>query len=293
MVTVCLNNGELLKLYQKKSYIENEMFLEEIAEDVHAGVKKKASTVDEGYLSRLQNKLKTRSVVSRALECAGFELTAEYCTSKLLQLNMKISKLKHKTYGACKVFVIFNTEAVQRKVLETMCVGTIPAMMDHTDAIDPKFLVKGNLLDIREAHEPSSVIYENLDVSAAALWRQWLLSWFILCCFLVAAYETIDVCFLKGNPVLGAFLISFWNVMLPTLNWFLVTNIENHHSHDDVEDSFIAKTIAARCFSSSIIIYIIGISNPSQLLSPYYIGSVQSVLFADAVTSPLLRVLVK
>jgi hypothetical protein len=170
-----------------------------------------------------------------------------------------------------------------------MCVGTIPAMLDRTDSIDPKYLFKGNLLAIREAPEPSSVLYENLEVGAAALLQQQVVSWFVLGCGMVVTYFTIDAAFQNGAPVVGALLISFWNSVLPAINKVLVASFETHHDLEGVENSFIQKTVAARGFTSSLILYLVGLSHSPQILSPYYIGSIQAVLLADAITTPVIR----
>ena len=40
-----------------------------------------------------------------------------------------------------------------------------------------------------------------------------------------------------------------------------------------------------------MVLYILGHDFSTQFLSPYYIGSVQAVLLADAITNPLVRVM--
>ncbi len=55
--------------------------------------------------------------------------------------------------------------------------------------------------------------------------------------------------------------------------------------------SIVAKTVAARTFCSSFILYIVGLEHSSQIISPYYLGSIQAVLLADAIINPTLRLL--
>ena len=38
-------------------------------------------------------------------------------------------------------------------------------------------------------------------------------------------------------------------------------------------------------------LYIVGLEHSAYVLSPYFIGSIQAVLLADAVTNPLIRLL--
>lgn len=291
MVTVCLNNGKLLNLFKAKRAIEHEMALEAIEEEKYAKAKRRASSVDEGFLAQLQMNQSAKSYFKQFMELIGLDPTLEYFTMQLLKTNMQISKLKHSKYEACKVYVIFNTEASQRMCLESMCVGAIPAAMDKHDEIDPKFLFKGNLLAIKEAPEPSSVLYENLDKGLKEHAIEQAISWSILAVGLIVTYFTINGFFKAGQPVFGALAISAFNSVLPEVNRFLVMNFETHHTTEEIEDSFLSKTVAARWFTSSIILYVIGLDHSSQILSPYYIGSIQAVLLADAITSPVIRLM--
>jgi hypothetical protein len=86
-------------------------------------------------------------------------------------------------------------------------------------------------------------------------------------------------------------LISVWNMIFPMVITYMVKERESHHTLDDMEDSFISKTVAARGFTSTLILYAIGLSYPTQILGPYYMGSLQSVLLSDAIISPLTRFL--
>ncbi len=113
----------------------------------------------------------------------------------------------------------------------------------------------------------------------------------MLGCLLLAAYYSISASFAGGNAALGAALISLFNAALPEVNRALVTFFEQHHDTGALESSFLAKTIAARCFISTIILYMVGITHVPQMANPYYIGSIQSVLLSDALTSPLIRIL--
>lgn len=291
MVTVCLDNGPLLNLFKQKRAIEHEMALEAIEEEKYAKAKRRASSVDEGFLAQLQMNQSAKSYFKQFMELIGLDPTLEYFTMQLLKTNMAISKLKHTKYNACKVYVIFNTEASQRACLEAMCVGAIPAALDKHDEIDPKFLFKGNLLAIKEAPEPSSVIYENLHRGFKEHTIEQLISWTVLGLGLMVTYFTINGFFRAGQPVLAALAISFFNSVLPEVNRFLVMFFETHHTTEEIEDSFLSKTVAARWFTSSIILYVVGLDHSTQILSPYYIGSIQAVLLADALTSPVIRLM--
>jgi hypothetical protein len=210
---------------------------------------------------------------------------------RLLKINLQIDSLKKLAFTSCTVYVTFNEEESQRRVLDTMVIGSISSFFDNKNAIDANYIVKGNILKVNEAPEPSSIIYENLDVTFGAALQKQLISWLIMGVALVATWYSVNGCFIGGQPGIGAVMISFWNVCLPILNKYLVTYFELHATTESVEDSFIAKTTAARGFCSSIILYYVGLIHPTHMLGPYYISSIQAVLLADALTSPIIRLL--
>lgn len=128
MVTVCLNNCELLRALKRKREIEFEMHLLDAQYSSNAG---QANQHEQTSVAPNRKSLEKR----------------------LYEINLRISKLSTNTFDASKVFVIFESEHSQRNCLETMCVGIIPAALDRTDQIPENFLFYGNLLDIKEAPE--------------------------------------------------------------------------------------------------------------------------------------------
>ena len=107
-----------------------------------------------------------------------------------------------------------------------------------------------------EAPEPSSIQYEYLDRGFREHAVEQLVSWTLVAAMLVLTYLTVVACFNDGRPIAGAIMISFWNGLIPEVNRVLVQQFETHHTQDGVEDSFLAKTVAGRWFTSSIVLYV-------------------------------------
>lgn len=134
---------------------------------------------------------------------------------ELLRVNIQIEaylKTEPK-YRAVKVFVLFNSEAAQREVLNEMCLGRIPAFFNISDDVPDWLMMKGqdgaeNLLHIDIAPGPSSVIYENLERTTLDHVIEQIVSNFLLGLALIVCFYTIDEAFKGGEPVLGAILIS-------------------------------------------------------------------------------------
>ena len=124
---------------------------------------------DHELLSQLRLKQKSKTMFKRIMELSGLDPTLESLSVSLLKVKIQIQEELNRRrksaqqsgiprlYDACKVFVVFNSEQSQRACLEAMSVGMIPALLDHRDIIEQKYLFKGNLLHIHEAPEPSSV----------------------------------------------------------------------------------------------------------------------------------------
>ena len=102
------------------------------------------------------------------------------------------------------------------------------------------------------------VQYEYLDKTFRDHSLEQLCSWAFMVLILYLTYTTVVACFNGGAPVVGAVMISFWNGIIPEVVRVLVTVLESHHTFDEVEDSFLAKTVAGRWFTSSVVLYILG-----------------------------------
>jgi len=213
MVTVCLNNGPLLRLLKRKANVEHEL-KQEALED--ADYLRLQNTVQRGSeaLAELEEKKRAESgkpFLKRFLEKVGADATVDDYSYQLLKVNLEIDKLSECSYSASKVLVVFNEERAQRLCLDKMCVGLVPAALDWRGRVEDKYLEGGNLLRIHEAPEPSTILYENLDRGLVEHLGEQCLSWLVLGVGLVLTYYSVDACFALGQPVWGAILISLWN----------------------------------------------------------------------------------
>lgn len=230
-------------------------------------------------------------ISTKFFDATGLDPSMEKTSSDLIKINLHIKNLAAKEYKACKVYVIFDSEHSQRKCLESMSVATFSAMADDKNTMKGENVLEGNVMKVDEAPEPETIFYENLQYGLWIQIAEQVLAWAIIVIGLIIAYFSIRVCFNRGQPALGAVLISVWNIILPEFVRISVTKLEHHHTTDSVENAYLAKTVAVRGFISTFILYLVGREHASQLLSSYFIGSIQAVLLADALTSPVLRLL--
>jgi hypothetical protein len=92
---------------------------------------------------------------------------------KLKRMNETCRELLQQSYPASAVFVTFQTEECQRRVLKALSVGSIyVATNDSSHIEDPNHDFRGKLvLDVEEAVEQSAIRWKDLNKSmTASLW---------------------------------------------------------------------------------------------------------------------------
>lgn len=84
---------------------------------------------------------------------------------QLVCLKGRVEGLAQLNYPVKNVFITFDTEEDQRRVLDELSVGCKTATMNDTSALsDTKYLFRGDhVLEILEAEEPSAIRWENLN----------------------------------------------------------------------------------------------------------------------------------
>jgi hypothetical protein len=83
---------------------------------------------------------------------------------KLVDMERKCRQLMEKRFDVSEVFVTFETESAQRRVLRLLTVGKMHVASNNTRALIFEYLFGGNLvLDIIESVEPSAIRWQDLD----------------------------------------------------------------------------------------------------------------------------------
>mmetsp|Transcript_19235 Transcript_19235/g.34822 ORF Transcript_19235/g.34822 Transcript_19235/m.34822 type:complete len:115 (+) Transcript_19235:1158-1502(+) len=85
-------------------------------------------------------------------------------------MNETCRELLHQSYPASAVFVTFQTEECQRRVLKALRVGSIyVATNDSSHIEDPNHVFCGKLvLDVEEVVEPSAIRWKDFNKSMTA-----------------------------------------------------------------------------------------------------------------------------
>jgi hypothetical protein len=78
--------------------------------------------------------------------------------ARVVALNAKVEGLAQLNFPVTNIFITFETEKDQRRVLSSLSVGSICASRNELNAVsDPKYLFRGKyVLDVKEPDEPVS-----------------------------------------------------------------------------------------------------------------------------------------
>jgi uncharacterized membrane protein YhdT len=210
----------------------------------------------------------------------------------LAKVNAKIQAALNpeKKYVPSKIFITFETEIAQRKCLKALSQGTLTAAFDMgKDKIDKKYIFGDNVLAVKEAPEPNEVFYEDVDVNFKVRLKQQGMTFLITVLLVVGSVLACKLLQMSCGAGGAALWISLTNILIPIILRYLVTTIEDHVSLNDQQLSLFNKLTFFRWMNTAVVIYLI--THFNEFLSDKTLKQVQAVIFADAVTTPIIRTL--
>jgi hypothetical protein len=154
--TIAVDNDLLVR-----SLVERREKLRQIEMSVEPG-----TSLDTLTLARIAAKQeRERRFVGNLL--AGVSPGIPELFSRLVVLTAKVQGLAQQDYPASNVFITFETEAAQRRVLSALSVGSMDVARNKKTAVaDPKYLFRGEkLLSVKEPDEPNTVRWQDLNGS--------------------------------------------------------------------------------------------------------------------------------
>ena len=210
---------------------------------------------------------------------------------RLTVLNAKIQGLAQQEYVATRVFCTFETESVQRQVLSEMTVGTMAARRNSTHAVNPNLLFRGeHVLLIREAEEPNTIRWTDLDEKPGTRIKQICITSFVGFLCIAACAVIVFVCN-EFSSLSSALAISAANALFPLVAKML-TNFETHPSETGKHVSLYIKIGVFRWVITAIVITLITPftstlgSGPDDLLEAVF-----AIFFYDLILSNALQLL--
>eukprot|EP00986_Skeletonema_menzelii_P020078 scaffold30079_cov154-Skeletonema_menzelii.AAC.6 len=209
---------------------------------------------------------------------------------RLTVLNQKIQGLAQQHYRATKVFCTFETESMQREIIKEMKVGPMTARMNSVHAINPNLLFRGEIvLDVREAEEPSTIRWMDLDVSWSSKIKQLSVTTLISLAFVAAVAVVVALVRAQGAAY-AALAISIANAIFPMVAKIL-TNVEAHASETGKQCSLFVKIAIFRWVVTAIVITIITPFMSTLTKGPdHLLQSIWLIFFTDLVISNVLQI---
>ena len=156
-------------------------------------------------------------------------------------------------YPVTNVFLTFETEKDQRKVLECLAVGSLQASSNNKKAVkDPKFLFRGeHVLFAEESDEPSTIRWQDLNAGTLQKVKEQTLTALATLAAIIAVAVVVRIA--NDASVLGAaFAISGFNSAFPIFAKML-TQLEAHASEGEKQTSLYFKIAAFRWVNTAIV----------------------------------------
>ncbi|CAM9490348.1 unnamed protein product [Pylaiella littoralis] len=282
-ITICLDNGSLLKTVAKKRVIEHqlhalhgkvELAKREGKEEDGAKLATQTTADLKGWQAWLQSKL-------------GLFATKDYLEKSLKDTNERLKGLSQRHYDPKRVYITFQTEHAQRKCLKAVETGLWEEQVAkfRGKVPNPEAVIAGRVVRIDEAEEPSDVLWENIDTSIIHRMTTWALSGFLSAAFLTGSFFILSAVFTSG--LIGAIFVALVNALLPLVIRVLTLAIEVHKSLTQMQASMMFKLVTARAINSAFLLFII--TSDTEQLEEGTLTKILSILIADAFTGPLLR----
>jgi hypothetical protein len=305
-VTIAKDNGPLIKAMANRRAIMREIIMiigngEASMEDDDDGVldttwegknfKAKITEMATAQAAPKDGKEKTRNLIA-ATGAFGMKSMGKW-VGALSGANDAVQKALagSKDYKPSKVFITFETEIAQRRCLKALAQGLLSAAFDlGKDKMDPAYVFKGtNVLAVKEAPEPSEVFWEDVQVTFNSRFKQQSITFvmtFGLVVGSVFACKALQTSLGAGGAALW---ISLTNIIIPIVIKMFVTKVEDHVSVNDQQLSLFLKLTFFRWMNTAIVIYMI--TDFDAFLTLVAMKQIQAVIFADAITSPIIRTL--
>ena len=187
-----------------------------------------------------------------SVELDSLKIDAPRLHKKLLRIDNKIKRQVQSNYPVSSVFVTFETEIGQRRVLR--------AFADESKWINsgkkPKYSFRKTFkpLNVIEAAEPSAVRWQDLSKPQYIIVARFIIPYLLTCAFIVGS--TLLTRFLRltypENPNFSAYAISTGNFLFPLISR-LLTSFEVHRREGYRQTSLYVKNAAFRWVNTAIV----------------------------------------
>ena len=174
--------------------------------------------------------------------------------AKLIVLNAKIKGLAQLDYPVTRIFITFETESMKQKILKEFSIGQANFLYNFYPESYPnqELLFRSKyLLDVKQAEEPSTVRWTDLNTELFLFLKGILISMLYTILMLAAAVVLVE--YVSDHyPFFIPYLISVFNIFAKSFTRF-ITTFESHPFESSKQiTSFVKGTLFT--FSSTFLI---------------------------------------
>jgi len=280
-ITVAVNNNELINKLVKRRKL-----LLQIENLVEEGKKFNAGDL-EGAVAASLPVAGWKKLIFRAKDAQSIKENIEVITEE-------IKELQKKTYDVEKVFVTFEEEEMQRKVLKVLTVAKSKIFSNNIDAHSqhPQYLFRDKIvLGVQEPLEPSTIRWHNLNATILATVFQQLVTYFITFIIIGISASIVHYCIVSTDePLLATYIMTLMNQIVPPLIAFFM-KFESHLTEDSFQASHYFKICLFRWVNTAIILTATTPLTETLQKGPYLVETVYKLYYAEMTLVPVLNYL--
>lgn len=279
VVTIALDNDPLIRALR-----ERRECLRKIELNLEPG-----TSLDTLTLAKIAAEVETgRRLFGRLLAYVSKGIPEHF--GRMAELEAKIKGWAQLDYPCSSVFVTFETEAEQRRVLSGLALGSYHVKRQTQSKLDAKYLFRGTLvLSIKEPDEPSTIRWADLNVKTmdklkplATTTISSLIAIFLIALLVNLIHET--------SPAWAAIAIAVFNSLFPMIAKML-TSLERHSSEGLKQTSLYFKIALFRWVNTAVVITIITPFTATVEAGNGLIPSIYAIFFADIFTTNAVQLL--
>ncbi|GKY91514.1 hypothetical protein MPSEU_000123600 [Mayamaea pseudoterrestris] len=209
--------------------------------------------------------------------------------ARLVVLTARVQGLAQQNFPVTNVFITFETEADQRKVLSELSLGSLDVSRNNLNALASRdYAFRGNqVLAVAEPDEPNTIRWQDLNETFMARLKQQFMTF--LATIAAIAVIAVIIAIINGSEsaAASAFAISISNAIFPMFAK-LLNSLESHSSEGSKQRSLFSKIALFRWFNTAIVLTIITpfthtISNREGLINKVY-----ALFYAEIVTTNVI-----
>jgi hypothetical protein len=215
------------------------------------GLLEPGTSLDKLTLARLAAKEERERSVFQTF-VATFKPGLPERVARLVALTAKVQGMAQQEYPATNIFVTFETEDAQRRVLTELSVGSRDVSQNRIKKLAKEsYAFQGRVLAVEEPEEPNTIRWADLNEKWTDMVKQQAITMFVtICAIVLLAFiiHTIN----DFNIAWSALAIAISNSLFPLFAKFL-NGFEAHGSEDGKQSSLFAKIALFRWYVKNVV----------------------------------------